>query len=441
MAAEPEKTSTNSTMNLRGLMDVNLLGKRPAPSTLDVIEFKRGLINALIHCPARGSKQGHAFLLESLEEYRIRIKEPEAKPIARPKEPEEPADEEGDWTVFKYRLGRYERCEKYEAQALTLMQVTFPDCLQALKVNSFLPTTLTLREAMTHVYDQVKDSDATRASHMEIYDRFSSKGRKYTPNPHGPRDFFAACDNDRALAMEIGLNTIDVATIMIRSLAAFRDSKHSRESLRNIDERWKLLQPSFPEPELRYEEFKRYYTKDLKVLYTDLSKQGRAFHAEDDMHERFQAMEYDMRTLAADHEDLETAFHSARINDDHSERGFTALPSTLDIPQAASTVGTTMSDPIYKALMTRLDAIEKQTTQMNGQRTTPRKRPTRQYKYYCYTHGINQSHNGSACKNPSAKHKEHPEATPCNPCGGCTRNLERWMKWPSPNGLTSTDPN
>lgn len=158
---------------------------------------------------------------------------------------------------------------------------------------------------------------------MEIYDRFSSKGRKYTPNPHGPWDFFAACDNDRALATEIGLNTIDVGTIMIRALAAFRDSKHSRESLRNIDERWKLLQPTFPEPELRYEEFKRYYTKELKFLYTDLNKEGRAFHAtDDDMQERVQAMEHDdMRTLAADYEDLETAFHTAR-NDEQSERGY-----------------------------------------------------------------------------------------------------------------------
>ena len=102
-----------------------------------------------------------------------------------------------------------------------------------------------------------------------------------------------------------------------------------------------------------------------------------------------------------------------------------------------------MSDSIYQALMTRLDAIEKQTKQsaQTGAQRPARKRPARQYKYYCYTHGINQSHNGSECKNPSAQHKDHPGATPCNPCGGCVRNLERWMKWPSPNGLTSTDPN
>jgi hypothetical protein len=90
------------------------------------------------------------------------------------------------------------------------MQETFPDCLQALKTNDFLPTTLTLRAAMEHLYEQVKDSDATRQSHMEIYDRFSSKGRTYTPNPNGPRDFFAECDNDRALATAIGINFKDI---------------------------------------------------------------------------------------------------------------------------------------------------------------------------------------------------------------------------------------
>ena len=435
MAVDLDKTSTSSLMKLRGLMDTKLLSKRPAPSTLDVIEFKRGLINALIHCPARGSKQGHSFLLEDLDEYRKRIKEPEAKQIIRPREPEEPEDEEGDWTIFKYRLSRYERCEQYEAQALTLLQETFPDCLQALKTNEFLPTNLTLRVAMQHVYDQVKDSDATRASHMEIYDRFSSKGRAYTPNPNGPRDFFAECNNDRALAAAIGLNPIDVTTIMIRALAAFRDSKHSRESLRNIEERWKLLRPSYPEPELRYEEFKRFYTKELKVLYSDLGKQGKAFHANDDMMERVQAMEYDMQTLAAEYNDLETAFHTAREHD------YGAPPDTLDIPNAASTIGTTLSDPLYKALMTRLDAIEAKTTN-HTQRTRWPRTESRQFKYYCYSHGINFSHSSKDCRNKLREgHDQHPGATRCDPCGGSRRNNDKWMKWQTPDGaIVDTKP-
>ena len=426
MAVDPEKT--NSTrMNIRGLMDAKLLYKRPAPSTLDVIEFKRGLINALIHCPARGSKQGHSYLLEDLDEYRNRVKEPEAKQPVRPREPEEPEDEDGDWTIFKFKLNKYERCEQYEAQALTLMQETFPDCLQALKTNEFLPTALTLRGAMQHLYDQVKDSDATRKSHMEIYDRFSSQGRTYTPNPNGPRDFFAACDNDRALATAIGINTIDVTTVMIRALAAFRDSKHSRESLRNIEERWKLVQTSYPEPELRYKEFKRFYTKELKILYTDLGNQGRAYHANEDMMERVQAMEYDMQTLAAEQADLETAFHTAQ--DDRTIG--TAPPSTLEVPNAASTVGTTLSDPLYKALMTRLDAIEAQTATQN---TGRRPKAPRQFKYYCYSHGINLTHSSKDCRNKRAGHDDHPGATQCDPCGGSTRNLDRWMKWTGTNG-------
>ena len=439
MAVDPEKTSSSSLMNLRGLMDMKLLYKRPAPSTLEVIEFKRGLVNALIHCPARGSKQGHSYLLEDLDEYRSRIRDPEAKQIVRPREPEEPTDEEGDWTVFKYRLSKYERCEQYEAQALTLLQEIFPDCLQALKTNEFLPTDLTLRAAMEHLYEQVKDSDATRKSHMEIYDRFSSNGRKYTPNPNGPRDFFAECDNDRALATAIGINTIDVTTVMLRALAAFRDSKHSRESLRNIEERWKMILPSFPEPERRYGEFKRFYTKELKVLYTDLVKRGTALHT-DEMMDRVQAMEYDMQTLAADHNDLETTFHTA-YDEKSSNREGTAPMQSVQVPAAASTVGTTLSDPLYRALMTRLDAIESQTAKPSNTQGTnqdrARRRPmteTRQYKYYCYSHGINLSHASKDCRRKREGHDKHPGATRCDPCGGSNRNNDRWMKWQKPNG-------
>jgi hypothetical protein len=438
MAVDPEKTGTSTTMNLRGIMDKKLLDIRPAPSTLDVIEFKRGLINALIHCPARGSKQGHSYLLENQEEYRSRIKEPDAKAIVRPKEPEEPTDEEGDWTIFKFKLSRYERCEQYEAQALSLLQDTFPDCLQAMKVNEYLPTDLTLTQAMDHLYEQVKDSDATRASHMELYDRFSSKGRSYQPNPNGPRDFFSECDNDRALARAIGLNNIDVTTIMIRALAAFRESGHSRESLRNIEERWKMVRPDYPEPETRYDAFKRFYTKELKVLYTDLGKQGKALHT-NEMLERVQTMEYDMRTLAADYNDLESAFHTA-VEDKSIYRHEPAAPvQTLTLPSTTGTVGTTLSDPLYKALMTRLDAIERATSQTNNRNPVTE---GRQYKYYCYSHGINLSHASKDCRNKRNGHDDHPGATRCNPCGGSTKNIGRWMKWRTPSGATAeTNPN
>ena len=444
MSTDLEKTS-GSYMKLSGLMDTHLLSVRPAPSTLDVIEFKRGLINALIRCPARGSKQGHSFLLENLEEYRVRIKDPEAKPIKRPEEPDEPKDEEGDWTIFKFKLTRYEKCEQYEAQALTLLQATFPDCLQALKTNQFLPTHLTLIEAMEHLYDQVKDTDATRASHMKLYDRFSSKGRAYQPNPNGPRDFFAECDNDRSLARAIGLNTIDVATIMIRALEAFRESGHSRESLRNIEERWKMIRPDYPEPDTRYAAFKQFYTKELKILYTDLDKQGKALHTTD-MIERVQTMEHDIRTLAADYNDLETAFHTA--NDERSyyradEGRDAAKPmQMLHVPTAASTAGTTLSDPLYKALMTRLDTIEAQTANQNQRYRRPTSmKESRQYKYYCYTHGTNLSHTSKDCRKKRHGHDDHPGATRCDPCGGSTRNIDKWMKWQTPSGdIVATKP-
>jgi hypothetical protein len=203
---------------------------------------------------------------------------------------------------------------------------------------------------------------------------------------------------------------------MIRALAAFRDSGHSRESLWNIEERWKLMLPKYSDPETRYAEFKTYYTKELKILFTDLGKQGRAFHANEDMMERVQAMEFDMRTLAAEQSDLESAFHTAQ--DDMTM----VPPTTLEVPFAASTVGTTLSDPLYKALMTRLDAIEAQTANQNSG-TRRRPKAPRQFKYYCYSHGVNLTHGSKDCRNKHAGHDDHPEATRCNPSGGSTRNL------------------
>ena len=143
--------------------------------------------------------------------------------------------------------------------------------------------------------------------------------------------------------------------------------------------------------------------------------------------ERVQAMELDMRTLAAEQSDLETAFHTAQ--DDRTM----ALPTTLEVPNAASTVGSTFSDPLYRALMTRLDAIEAQTANQNNG-TSRRPKAPRQFKYYCYSHGINLTHDSKDCRNKRAGHDKHPGATRCDPCGGSTRNIDRWMKWTGANG-------
>lgn len=52
--------------------DATVLIPKPHPSLMDVINFKREVINALTLCPVRGNQNGHSFIIETNFEYNLR---------------------------------------------------------------------------------------------------------------------------------------------------------------------------------------------------------------------------------------------------------------------------------------------------------------------------------------------------------------------------------
>ena len=88
-------TDTKKTMStakeLKDEMNWSYKPKK-TPTILEVLEFKAEMTKGLMKCNYRGGKQGHTFLIETKEELRDRIKDPNAMQTTRPKPPQEPME-------------------------------------------------------------------------------------------------------------------------------------------------------------------------------------------------------------------------------------------------------------------------------------------------------------------------------------------------------------
>ena len=64
--------------------DTNVLTPKTHPSLMDVIDFKREVINALTLCDLRGDPSEHPYILENAAEYNLRNQTVIAKQTTQP---------------------------------------------------------------------------------------------------------------------------------------------------------------------------------------------------------------------------------------------------------------------------------------------------------------------------------------------------------------------
>jgi hypothetical protein len=197
--------------------------------------------------------------------------------------------------------------------------------------------------------------------------------------------------------------------------------------------------------DMTYAPFKTFFINKLKYLYTD--KRGttkhQANHAE--VVNRISALEHglaDMSMLQDDKderlEDLETAYHSGA-----------QMPPNYCVPRDDRTMATENSTlgsaTTYKAMMAeqrrateqaaeRQQAFEARIERMisngantNSKNTKSGTKGTKQYKFYCSSHGVNISHHSGNCKDKKAGHNS--EATFKNKMGGSEKRSDLYMQW------------
>ena len=177
---------------------------------------------------------------------------------------------------------------------------------------------------------------------------------------------------------------------------------------------WNLKRAKYTEIDAEYRAFKEYYTKQLKTMYTDTHKKHVAQQAEDTAWDRLSAR---IEDLEAQQEFL-TAVQS--VSD---------TPTTISVPSGDLTE-TSSIETITNAVIAALVKSGNICNSVNSNNPPKSNRPTwRKVQYYCYTHGANVSHASKDCKTPLGDHANKPNATRCDPQGGCTRNIDKWNYW------------
>lgn len=450
---EEDNMSTDKYESLEDKLEITIKPKI-SPTMLDVLRFKQELIIGLTKCAIVGKRQGHAYLVETIEEYRIRSKNPKAVAIERPTEPIPPTVEDRKKdkyarSDYKDKVKEYDLCNKYDEQALELIKKAFPGSLDDLRIRGYLPTELTAKEALDHVRKQAQTSIASRKCYLEIYNRFGAGGRTYKPNANGPRDFFTECEEDLRLAEELGVKEVDVEQLMISAQEAFWRSGHDTNKLREYETEWaamkRLHSSVLQDPYEVYTKFKSYYTLKLKNLYVDTTKnrKGRAYmtETEEASIERLAKIEANVAELCNTQLELAEQMSAYRTNT-------ISQPPSVIVPTGNSIAASSIeSSTAYQALLSKYQALEAKveaneqekrhggstdSNRNNGRPNSRHKKGNqnrRQLKYYCPTCGVNTSHFAATCRYPDEKHADRMNATRLDPQGGHTGNNHYWLKW------------
>jgi hypothetical protein len=286
--------------------------------------------------------------------------------------------------------------------------------------------------------------------------------REYTDNANGAENWFKEVEADRIMANRQRYPYIPFSLIMVMAQAAFHNSDLDLKDTLAIDVKWKIYSERQKEHEKQspmilineqerhekesYRYFKSLYNKELQLLHVTQNPRktkARAYEAiaMDDWRSN---IEHNINQVNIGQEDLATAL-SAAIRDNMSISGETTHPGgSIAIPSAI-TAGSSltndqyrqMEDKLLNAINTALQTKSQPTYEQRPKTISYEQRPKiwRQYKCWCYSCGVNLSHNSNECRSQKfTAHSQNPTATINDQQGGNGKKDSNWMKWNSPRG-------
>ena len=481
------KTTVESVKDL--VEDSTVLIPKPHPSLMDVIDFKREVINALTLCPLRGNLNGHSFILETNVEYNLRNRTVIAQLPKPPSQATQPgADAKSrEWRIFNRAEAAFDLYANYNKQVIGLIKTAFPASLVPLYVEGHLSPETTALTAINTLTDAVKDNLATQDCLTTILD--AQPRRKYIPNSNGPRDYFEDCEKDARMARRLG-EPINISTTMLYAQRAFTLAHpDSKVEIRKLMAEWitkkrkaqvvyaqtnadaakaanvtaavgiTVVPPANVPPEQLYTLFKIHYSNKIKELFTDSNTGHRANHVQERTDERLEGIEDGLTELAMA---LKAVTHN-RTAQDRAIPDRT-IPGSIRAPTDHETVAglTLASDPQFQSMIESQRALSAQVQNMMQSMTnntgqppahyrTERGNPQggrdnggrghggrygamdnvcRQYRMWCWSCGVNLSHNSGNCNTHKTGHID--TATYASPQGGNLKKNARHMKWRHP---------
>eukprot|EP00536_Pseudo-nitzschia_multiseries_P003829 jgi/Psemu1/8629/gm1.8629_g len=417
--SDDEMTKKKDYTSLEDHLDEAPLKPITEPTSIDIYEFKKTLANALAEVTSIKYIQGggYAFLLETEAQYQTRDPNTEY-----PTAPSEPHELDGDteltsdaYKLWKRRRALYVEWNKYDREALLIVDRKFPTMLDDLKdpISEAFPRGTTALNAFQTMEEDLCSTDAQHQLTREITKKMNTLA--YTPSPISPKEYFRQLTKYQAqINLLPEMANVTPAQMIDYSREAFMRSKHDPITLHRINEDWKQHKSTIAKDE-EFVHYKKFWGQLLKELYSVYNNKTASANMVDIQNDqRFADLENKQRDLANVCQEI------------YSQVAKTAT--------AASTM--TMShqwETAMVALQEDVNRLKTNASRAKAYEARPTNCEWKQYKYYCHSCGVNLSHNGRECFNRQNRAAHQEGATFDNQMGRANRNTDRWMKWNGPN--------
>jgi hypothetical protein len=170
-----EKTTTMKSVEAYIKMDKdkNVMKPLKEPTKMEVIKFKRQLATALMKC--RGAPQlvgGHAYLILTEAEFRLRINDPKATLPTAPKIPVAPATADATSAsvyIFREEQKAYELHTEYEQQTKDLLEKKFTNGTIGLQDDDGeIPYGTTAKTILEHIESKLHDDNEVNRTGLKL---------------------------------------------------------------------------------------------------------------------------------------------------------------------------------------------------------------------------------------------------------------------------------
>jgi hypothetical protein len=451
------------------------------PNALQVLQHMRSMSNLLATAGTLAGPGGYAYLVESQEEWRRRLGDETAirpGPLVNPTRPAA-NQSTGTWKSYQYAFEEYTEWRAIKDELLKGIQAKFPNMLAEVEdpEGLWLPADYMPEDAYTHILSHLLDRRRARELFLEVLRAMPVL--TYTPCAIGPKVYFKDLMEYLYQARHLKqAGSIDINTVFTYALQAFRKCGHSNASITRLEEEWitketelqqeheqalldahaiavlardEIIVANDPDDDPRTDvpdmpptpvvthkdmtkDFVRFWTGSLARLYTDeppTCKKASANQAS-----IIEELQSQVETMTANHEILANAYNTLQ-----QQPGPPSVITT-DVSQASN-------------LHQYQEAIAALTNEIRQLRNAPAPAPTRaanantngngngspttalqprvQWNKYCYSCGVNLTHNTRDCKrtNKWDGHEDHLDCKFSDKVGNVGRN-RLWNRYFDP---------
>jgi len=437
------ETTTKSVKTILLSRDRLALTPIQAPNKLQVIQFTRHLIHALMQCPgANHIDGGHVYLILDEQQFKQKISDEAIytiKPVVPPRDPTATASKTLNREISRQEKALYRHIE-YDTQTINLLVTKFPNgSIGLLDSDGELPWKTTAKSLLDHISGKLHNTKEVNDSYLQLVQ--DTLALKHTMSAAGADEYFQTIENTQTMIEQLAYDKLPYQLIIASAQSAFENSGYDLKDILSLSSKWEIIKSEknySMRTKIAYTAFKKHYNKGLSLLY--VHRNTNTNHRKGSAHYSNSEIDSDddddwKSTVQQNYEgidELKRAFNAMNAQD--SIPGMIPIPKTSIVGRAASnsTITPDKEQDMKNWVMNAINTFKTENG-TNTKSTKPTKKvyDWRQFTKFCWSCGVNLHHNSPDCdRKKKAGHST--TATYAKPEEGNVGRNHLWQQWCTP---------